>query len=672
MTFLFFRNAPVLLGVVTDVSGSMKTSIDNPLDNDSGPWSRSIFKIVDSLIEHDVKKNNLVFAIAYGSCREPHVFDLLRTLKNTQDQELQKREGSQTSDDLGVVLTQFLDILTAAGARYVRKWADEKRLSNLLTLQEAKLFRSILKARPEEFSKRFVNEVLPRKCRYGCISHETTDEEVRSTIRRGMELVWETSAVSVTDEVVMRAQDARKILRYYSNETDRDLTRQEVDDLVKTVEPFIYGHTPMIEALREAKRLFGMRRFHRHHKMLVVLSDGLPTDGDAIPDFSDADVKVVSIYITNEHLDNARRLFSEKSEAWGKGTRFMYDLSSSITTQKIPRTIFVKRGWEVDITGNQTRLFCQVNHPDVIDDVCSLAKDVVCIQDALADVLSAVDLDIYINKANEGFGAKEQKFGTCYANAAAAVMHLAMKRIEGREGGYPGFFDLRKTMIEKYGKDGAHIRTVLKETCPKYRLQWEQVDNNEAMKAVVEKRPVLATFAFTDNQWKCFSQFFGTTPTGVLKESDISRRTPGEELGGHAVVLTSFNADCLRFMNSWGMQWGDQGFFRVHNHNVLNASYFDVYWTLNDLKRSEKDAYERQGPIIAASLMSRYKGLQMAKYSCPLCKEESLLTEFSGRVTKVRCPKCYREFNLTEAGAEDLALTLYLSSLRVDESIRRE
>ncbi len=71
----------------------------------------------------------------------------------------------------------------------------------------------------------------------------------------------------------------------------------------------------MVEALGEAKRLFDLRLFHRHHKMRVVLSDGLPTDGDTIPDFSNADVTVVSIYITNEHIANSRRLFSEKSTA---------------------------------------------------------------------------------------------------------------------------------------------------------------------------------------------------------------------------------------------------------------------------------------------------------------------------------------------------------------------
>ncbi len=69
--FLYFDRRPVLLGILTDVSGSMKQCIDDPLNQQGGPWSRSIFKTVDSL-EHDVQRD-MLFSIAYGSRMEPHV-----------------------------------------------------------------------------------------------------------------------------------------------------------------------------------------------------------------------------------------------------------------------------------------------------------------------------------------------------------------------------------------------------------------------------------------------------------------------------------------------------------------------------------------------------------------------------------------------------------------------
>lgn len=71
-------------------------------------------------------------------------------------------------------------------------------------------------------------------------------------------------------------------------------------------------------------------------------------------------------------------------------------------------------------------------------------------------MLSTVDLDLYINKAKDWFEAKRQDEETCYANASAAVLHLAMKCIiHVKPGGrYPDFFELRRELFDKYGKHG--------------------------------------------------------------------------------------------------------------------------------------------------------------------------------------------------------------------------
>ncbi|KAL9986940.1 hypothetical protein ACROYT_G001158, partial [Oculina patagonica] len=262
----------------------------------------------------------------------------------------------------------------------------------------------------------------------------------------------------------------------------------------------------------------------------------------------------------------------------------MFRMSSTITTQEIPRTMFVKRGWKIDIDNNETRLFFQVNNPEIIKDVCDMAKNGVLSQDALSDILSSVDLDIYINQASEGFGAKKQHGGTCYANASAAVLHLAMKRIIGRDGGYPDFFELREKLIAEYGEDGARTIKVLKEICPRYRLQCKKVDAVGAMKAVSAKRPVVVTFHLTGAQWDQFSKFYEENPKGILTRAYLDlKHHSASKPGGHAVVLTSYDAESLRLMNSWGDDWADNGFFRVQNSDVLGLKFVDVFWTLNSL-----------------------------------------------------------------------------------------
>ena len=285
----------------------------------------------------------------------------------------------------------------------------------------------------------------------------------------------------------------------------------------------------------------------------------------------------MSCFITREGLSDPRHLYSLLDESWEVPAKFMFEMSSIITTQNIPRVLFVKKGWKIDVENNETRLFFQVNHPDVIKDVCDMAKKGVLRQDVLSDLLSSVDLDVYINQVNDGFGAKRQHGGTCYANASAAVMHLAMKRIIGRDGCYPDFFDLRGRLIDKCGEHGARTNDVLKDICPDYRLQCQAVDPISAMKAISAKRPVVATFHLTGAQWDQFEQFYDENPRGVLTRSFLdSKHYSTSDPGGHAVVLASYDANGLRLMSSWGDDWADQGFFRVQNSDVLSLKLVDV------------------------------------------------------------------------------------------------
>ena len=152
------------------------------------------------------------------------------------------------------------------------------------------------------------------------------------------------------------------------------------------------------------------------------------------------------------------------------------------------------------------------------------------------------------------FERKKQHGKTCYANASAAVMHLAMKRIIGRDGGYPEFSDLRDRLIAKYGKHGESTEKVLKEICPEYRLQCPTVDAIGAMKAICENRPVVVTFRLTGAQWDQFKKFYRENSRGILTRSylDSGGYSTTSAPRGHAVVLTSYDADSFRLMNSWG------------------------------------------------------------------------------------------------------------------------
>ncbi|XP_060565975.1 uncharacterized protein LOC132724998 [Ruditapes philippinarum] len=305
-----------------------------------------------------------------------------------------------------------------------------------------------------------------------------------------------------------------------------------------------------------------------------------------------------------------------------------------------------------------------VNHPDNVKSICNLARNAVCCQDSLSELLVSVSLDIYINDKNRSVKVYNQEDGgTCYSHAAATVLHLAMHRIIGREHGYPTFEFLRDEMIRRHGKHGADTLQVLKEMCPMYRLRCREVDVHGAMKAVTEKRPVVVKFRLTDLDWDTFYEFFRLTPAGILKKRDLDINRTSHSMSGHAVVLTSCNSKCLQLMNSWGERWADNGFFNVQNAEVLGMEFIDVYWDESDLSQSEKTRYTQFGTEVADKLMKSLSALQIATFVCPKCKRTSNVDDFSGRLTRVRCPQCKRTFSSFDGKGNLLALNIYLTSL---------
>ena len=696
-----------MIGILLDVSGSMRRSIGEGTDEKGGPWARSIFEVIDNLIKYDVSSKNHVFAIGFGASCGEEVFDIIGTLKQIPNQDTAV-QAPATPDHIN----EIFDILERAGARSVRKWAAVEVVSEALTDNLADVFLKKFKS-DQPFLKVFVEKCLPSACRdwpeHSREPEHSGEPEPRRIITPS-DLLWEltvraansayaslattfkTATVADVKEVVEKAkayllkkvgvdsifnvQDASDVVHGCVGE--KKLTKERSQELLHSVEPYIYGYTPLYQSIEKAIELFetNATKFRNHKKLLFILSDGYPSDEDvsdperkdrALSKLTTAGVTVVSCFITDTTQIDPRRLFSSMGPDWDRGAKFLFSFSSKVSTQSLPRTIFVKRGWTIDITNNETNLFLQVNHPEHLREGCEVARNVVCCQDALSDMLASVDLDLYITQNVRGYKAKgEQEGGTCYANASATVLHLSMKRILGREGGYPDFYKLREEFINRFGSDGANTLLVLQKMCPKYRLHCQKVDPMGAMKAITSSRPVVARFRLTDHEWDSFRAFFKRNPKGILtkREIDITARPPNTPLGGHAVVLTSFNSECLRLLNSWGADWADMGFFRVENADVLGLEFIDVYWTITDLTEEEKTYYEKHRSDVARELMNVLPSLKRAEYKCPKCSKRSPVMEFTGSLSLVKCPKCGEVFSTKNAQEGNiLALNIYLTSL---------
>ena len=703
-----------LTGILLDASCSMGGSIGEGTDEEGGPWASSIFEVIDNLIKYDISSDNHVFAIGFGASCGEEVFDIIGTLKQIQNQG-NVAEGPATTEHIN----EIFDILESAGARTVRKWAEVEVVKRGLTDNLAYVFLNKFKF-DKPFLKEFVEKILPPACRdwkkpgvglqlgAACVAGVFTSlAEIPNFLQvlndklEGVQDVYSSVASCCRKATVEEVKDVvEKATAYLIKKVDADsifnvqdasdvvhgclgekkLTKKKSRELMESIEPYIYGRTPFFRAIREAIALFQDSKFSKHKKLLFILSDGDPTDGQITAEinraisnfFTEADVKVVSCFIPESTHIDPRRLFSKEEPEWDQYAKFMFSLSSKLSTQSLPRTMFVKRDWTIDIANNETHLFLQVNHPDHLREGCEMARNVVCCQDALSDMLASVNIDFYINQEVKDCKAKLQEGDTCAANAAATVLHLSMTRIRGREGGCPDFCTLRDEIVkefdpEKYPKGVPTIR-VLEKMCPKYRLWCKQVNPKEAMQAVASSRPVVATFRLTEEEWDSFEDFYERNPKGILtkKEIDIKARRPKTPDFGHAVVLTSFDSECLRLLNSGGDEWGDMGFFRVQKAEVLGLKFIDVYWTKDDLKEEEKTYLKKFGSINAGILMELLPSLKDAEYTCPIaeCSKRSPVVDFTGTLSQVKCPNCGKEFSTKNAQEGNiLALNIYLTSL---------
>ena len=135
-----------------------------------------------------------------------------------------------------------------------------------------------------------------------------------------------------------------------------------------------------------------------------------------------------------------------------------------------------------------------------------------------------------------------------------------------------------------------------------------------------------------------------------------------QEPEGHAVVLIRCDPKCLTFMNSWGTGFADKGFFRVEDSSVLRKmQFYDVYWTLDDLKESEKQAYKEKCTADAKKLLEDFPSLKDLPVKCPMCNKISKVVEYCGSLLVATCPKCDQTFMPKN---RDLLESLYICNMK--------
>ncbi|KFA53226.1 hypothetical protein S40293_09761 [Stachybotrys chartarum IBT 40293] len=438
-----------------------------------------------------------------------------------------------------------------------------------------------------------------------------------------------------------------------------DRTAVSWQRLLDDIEPYLYGDTPMCDALKSIQKLCQDQKYSS--KAVILVSDGCATDGDPLPPaqaLREVGATIYACLITESTIEQSRQL-RDKDQAdpsWPRAARVMFDLASTVTWDSKAVQYLRRRGWTLPTSGS-CKLFIQANNPTIIDEFATASRHLGTSSDALIDMFGQISLDDYIQEANRKAEVTDQKRGKiCWAHATASVIHLASKRVVGRD--VPEFDTIRSDMFSIFGKEhGQPVVTVLDKVCSKYRLHYKECDEAGARSAIHGRRPVVATFYLDAGGWLNFSAFYEKDPNGTLTAEQMNLDPPDEEEeepGSHAVVLIRCDETSLTFMNSWSSDWAASGFFTIDKTTTLEVSngppmrFYDVYWLMADLSREELEAWKTHGVERGSGrISSLVESFQVIPVDCPHCKKSAPAGDYDGSWYEARCKACGWNFKPT-------------------------
>lgn len=447
---------------------------------------------------------------------------------------------------------------------------------------------------------------------------------------------------------------------------DEEEHPSQSNSLLDLLRRYIYALTPMRDALTAALSCFTGHPVVGA-QALVLFSDGNSTDGDPVPlagEFHRANITVATIYLTSDKSVPRRRLHDRPVQSWNAGQRALFSMASRVAGDRHPVPVLASMGWGVPSSG-ECALYATVCSTVVVEEFCSmLLSSRFGSTDALLDIGHRVLLDTYVNDhyVRTCQNPSDQgHFETCYAHATAAVLHMALHRIVGRQGGYSTIKELRDKILDKRNfpphEGGRPTNQVLETAVTWYRpLKFREVDEDGARQAVLHRRPVLATFRLSAPGWETFTSHFTSRATScsTLSRADMEAERLSPPVAGHAVVLVRCHPRSLTFLNSWGPGWGDNGSFRVENASVLEVEYaqggspvrfYDIFWLEQDLSLVEQEAYYQEVELnLHQHITQHHPSILKLHSRCPNCQDSAPISQYTGTVRCAECPTCEQWF----------------------------
>ena len=621
------------IGLLVDISGSMSSPCNSLNSNNSYKKSDELINILEKICSRGNRLKNeqiRIFSILFGG-KDVTIYDFCNLLKisNGKFRHILTSSANSKPSYYGEKLKEVLSDngrKTLKLDKYLQcERGPSERLCEMgyyLLKDDYSLCNDIYNSLPDECKSTLSDIGIGLGNVFGTFSSRINDAttDVINTIFD--KCINKYISYIIREEINTRKNkgnnfeflDGNQLIDMKKNLEDKltspSNSKFNILDLFKN---FIYGNTPLYTALNNAFDNFKNQSSDNNYKYLFIISDGELNDiqknfdyiGEIRKKAEDNNIIIVSIFLTSNSIPKEEILYDIPQSHFTTGSKDLFLMSSFLTYEHPIIKFFIQKGWNIPVSGG-CKLFVEINNSQNLNkfiDILNEAigelnyrnnQEIIQNPNSLINLLSSTVIDNYVNsEVINKFQAKEQKGGTCYANAISAVICLASARVYGRE--KLDFFEVRKKIIDIYGTEGGKTFQILKEYLHNYKLHCQEVDEEGARKAVMKTRPCVARFNLTAQQWGNFSAFYGENKKGILTSQILNQNNyyPKETPGGHAVVLTHISKDYLTFLNSWGPTWADNGYFRVENGAVLGMEFCDIFWYISDLSQNEIDAYNK-------------------------------------------------------------------------------
>ena len=443
-----------------------------------------------------------------------------------------------------------------------------------------------------------------------------------------------------------------------------------INNILGVFKGYIEGDANLEEALINAENIISNITENYENKIILLITDKWNNGGN-LKKISEKIKKekntyIIVIYISSKDLNRPGELFDSPLDSFTYYEKDLFEATSLINSEDI---FFL--GNKDLIIPEKIKLFIQGNDKTLMNAILESFKNFIDNNELLLFAIGKDWLNEYLGNEINKFEAKDQGYeGTCYAYASATAIHLTLLGYYGESS--ETFEEIKNNLVNIYGRKSSFTKKVLEQQSKKYKYRIKEVDEKGARQAINNYHICVARFSLTRIEMSKFTRFFNEiNKTGILTKKLLETTPPynseknlpkekQEELKHHSIVLISAKNGYLRFLNSWGENFGDHGFFSIENSEVLrDMEFYEVYIDENDLTQKEKNKHENFEKELSVKYfkdLDNYKSLCNEKITCPICEKSVKIKDFKGSIDKVRCPKCNQIFDNKD---ERLAKKLY-------------